>query len=80
MSHLPVGSPPHPWLCLQSLRANDRWIKIKCQVVAYVQSGDPTNQAWDDWPLRMTFRINSFLRANGPAPEPDLAILGFLDD
>ena len=50
------------------------------EVVAYVQSGDPTNQAWDDWPLRMTFRINSFLRANGPVPEPDLAMLGFLDD
>ena len=49
-------------------------------VVAYVQSGDPTNQAWDDWPLRMTFRINSFLRANGPMPEADLAMLGFLDD
>ena len=50
------------------------------EVVAYVQSGGPTNQAWDDWPLRMTFRINSFLRTNGPVPEPDLAILGFLDD
>ena len=50
------------------------------EVVAYVQSGDPTNQAWDDWPLRMTFRINSFLRANVPVPEPDLAMLGFLDD
>ena len=50
------------------------------EVVAYVQSGDPTNQAWDDWPLRMTFRINSFLRANGPMPEADLAMLGFLDD
>ena len=49
-------------------------------VVAYVQSVDPTNQAWDDWPLRMTFRINSFLRAKGPVPEPDLAILGFLGD
>ena len=50
------------------------------EVVANVQSGDPTNQARDDWPLRMTFRINSFLRANGPVPEPDLAMLGFLDD
>ena len=52
----------------------------KDEVVAYVQSGDPTNQAWDDWPLRMTFCINSFLRANGPMPEADLAMLGFLDD
>ena len=47
---------------------------------AFVRAGDPTNQAWDDWPLRMTFRINSFLRTNGPVPEPDLAMLGFLDD
>ena len=28
----------------------------------------------------MTFRINSFLRANGPVPEPDLDQLAFLDD
>jgi len=49
------------------------------EVVAYVQSGDSTNRAWDKWPLRMTFRINSFLRANGPVPEPDLAMSGFLD-
>ena len=49
-------------------------------VVGFVRAGDPTNQAWDDWPLRMTFRINSFLRANGPVPEPDLAELAFLDD
>ena len=44
-------------------------------VVAYVRSSDPTNQAWDDWPLCMTYRINSFLRANRDNPEPDLAIL-----
>ena len=50
------------------------------EVVSYVQSGDRTNQAWDDCPLRMTFCTNSFLRAHGPVPEPDLAILGFLDD
>ena len=50
------------------------------EVVAYVQSGDLTNQAWEDWPLRMTFPINAFLRANGPVPEADLALLGFLDD
>ena len=49
-------------------------------VVEYVQSGDPTNQDWDEWPLRMTFRINSFLRAQGPVGEPDLALLGFLED
>ena len=49
-------------------------------IVGSVQAGDPTNQAWDEWPLRMTFRINSFLRANGPVPEADLADLAFLDD
>ena len=50
------------------------------EIVEYVRSGDPTNQTWDEWPLRMTFRINSFLRAQGPVGEPDLAALGFLDD
>lgn len=40
-------------------------------VVAYVRSSDPTNQVWDDWALRMTYRINSFLRANRDNPEPD---------
>jgi len=45
------------------------------EVVAYVRRLDPTYQVWDDWPLRMTFRINSFLRANGANPEPDLDIL-----
>ena len=50
------------------------------EVVAYVQSGEPTNQAWHEWPVRMTCRINSFLRVNGPVPEPDLAVIGFLDD
>ena len=33
-------------------------------VVLYVRGGDATNQDCDDWLLRMTFRINSFLRAN----------------
>ena len=50
------------------------------EIVDYVQSGDPNERDWDDWPLRMTFRINSFLRAQGPVEEPDLAALGFLDD
>ena len=49
-------------------------------IVGFVRAGDPTNQAWDDWSLRMTFRINSFLRSNGPVPEPDLAELAFLAD
>ena len=50
------------------------------EIVEYVQNGDPNHRDWDDWPLRMTFRINSFLRAQGPVGEPDLAALGFLDD
>ena len=49
-------------------------------IVEYVKNGDPNDRDWDDWPLRMTFRINSFLRAQGPVGEPDLAALGFLDD
>ena len=50
------------------------------EIVQYVQDGDPNHRDWDDWPLRMTFRINSFLREQGDAGEPDLAALGFLDD
>ena len=50
------------------------------EIVQYVQSGDPNERDWDDWPLRMTFRINSFLREQGEVGEPDLAALGFLDD
>ena len=50
------------------------------EIVEFVQNGDPNERDWDDWPLRMTFRINSFLRAHGPVDEPDLAVLGFLDD
>ena len=50
------------------------------EIVEYVQSGDPNNREWDDFPLRMTFRINSFLRQQGDVGEPDLAALGFLDD
>ena len=49
------------------------------EIVEFVQNGDPNHRDWDDWPLRMTFRINSFLRAQGPVGEPDLAALGFLD-
>ena len=49
-------------------------------IVAYVQSGYPNEQDWDDFPLRMTFRINSFLRAQGPVGEPDLVALGFLNE
>ena len=44
-------------------------------VVAYFRSSDPTHQDWDDWPLRMTYRISSFLRPNRDNPEPDVDIL-----
>ena len=50
------------------------------EIVQYVQDGDPNDRDWDDWPLRMTFRINSFLRAQGTMGEPNLAALDFLDD
>ena len=50
------------------------------EIVEYVQSGDPNHRDWNDWPLRMTFRINSFLRAQGTMGEPDLAVLDFLED
>ena len=49
-------------------------------IVEFVQSGDPNHRDWDDWPLRMTFRINSFLRRQGPVDDPDLAALGFLEE
>ena len=47
-------------------------------VVAYVRAGDPTNQDWDDWPLRMTYRINRFLLANRDHPDPDIDLLNAL--
>ena len=50
------------------------------EIVEIVQNGDPNHRDWDDWPLRMTFRINSFLRAQGPVGDVDLAALGFLED
>ena len=50
------------------------------EIVQYVQDGDPNQRDWDDFPLRMTFRINSFLRRQGDVGEPDLAALGFLED
>ena len=49
-------------------------------VVAYVHNADPNERDWDDFPLRMTYRINAFLRAQGPVEEPDLVLLGFLDE
>ena len=50
------------------------------EIVEFVQNGDANQREWDEWPLRMTFRINSFLRGQGDVGEPDLAALGFLED
>ena len=50
------------------------------EIVQYVQSGDPDQQGWDEFPLRMTFRINTFLRRQGEVGDADLATLDFLDD
>ena len=50
------------------------------EIVEYVQNGDPNEREWDEWPLRMTFRINSLLRAQGIMGEPDLDVFGFLED
>ena len=50
------------------------------EIVQYVQDGDPNQRDWDEFPLRMTFRINAFLRAHGPVGDVDLAALGFLDE
>ena len=50
------------------------------EIVQYVQDGDPNHRDWDEFPLRMTFRINAFLRAHGPVGDVDLAALGFLDE
>ena len=44
-------------------------------VVAYVRQSHPNYQHWDEWPLRMTFRINSYLRTAPSIPEPHLDFL-----
>ena len=86
-----VAHPTHGGVCnhcermMDGLRLDDviagrEGTLTEDEIVAYVQSGNPNEQDWDDWPLRMTFRINSFLRAQGPVAEPDLALLGCLDD
>ena len=47
-------------------------------IVQYVQDGDPNHRDWDEFPLRMTFRINAYLRTHGPVEDAELAALGFL--
>ena len=87
-----VAHPTHGGVCnhcertMDGFRLDDMIAGLRVgtltedEIVEYVQSGDPNDRDWDDWPLRMTFRINSFLRTHGPVGEPDLAALGFLDD
>ena len=85
-----MGGPPHPRrrpVCNHCSRMMDGFTLADLisrsgtgsltedDVVAYVRGGDPTNQDWDHWPLRMTYQINSFLRANGFNPAPDVDIL-----
>ena len=61
------------------ISGNTRGSLTEDDIVAYVQNGYPNDQDWDEYPLRMTFRINSFLRAQGPVDDVDLVILGFSD-
>ena len=45
-------------------------------IVQFVRGEDPEGEAWDDFTLRVTLRINRYLRFNPPNDtEPDLAIL-----
>ena len=87
-----VAHPTHGGVCnhcermMDGLRLDDiisgNWegSLTEDEIVEYVQSGDPNNRDWDEFPLRMTFRINTFLRRQGDVGEPDLAALGFLED
>ena len=87
-----VAHPTHGGVCnhcermMDGLRLDDliagNWegSLTEDEIVEYVQSGDPNQRDWDEFPLRMTFRINSFLRRQGDVGEPDLAALGFLED
>ena len=87
-----VAHPTHGGVCnhcermMDGFRLDDMIAGLRVgtltedEIVQYVQDGDPNDREWDEWPLRMTFRINSFLREQGDVGEPDLAALGFLDD
>ena len=87
-----VAHPTHGGVCnhcermMDGLRLDDliagNWegSLTEDEIVQYVQEGDPNQRDWDDFPLRMTFRINSFLRRQGDGGEPDLAALENLED
>ena len=64
-------------LTLEDVIAGRAGTLTEDDVVTYVRNGDPNERDWDDFPLRMTYRINAFLRAQGPLVEPDLALLEF---
>ncbi|CAH3041275.1 unnamed protein product [Porites lobata] len=87
-----VAHPTHGGVCnhcermMDGFRLDDMIAGLRVgtltedEIVEYVQSGDPNHRDWDEWPLRMTFRINSFLREHGPVGDADLEALGFLED
>lgn len=62
------------------ISGNTRGSLTEDQIVEYVQNGYPDDRNWDEFPLRMTFHINSLLRDQGHVGEPELAVLGFFDD
>ena len=68
------------WTLEDVISGNLRGSLTEDDIVAYVQNGYPDDRDWDEFPLRMTFRINSFLRDQGHVGEPELALLGFFDD
>ena len=82
-----IGRPTHGSVCNHCERMMDGYtlddliygngecLLTEDEVVAYVRRADPTHPEWDSCPLQMTYRINSFLRANGSNSEPDLNIL-----
>lgn len=44
-------------------------------VIDFSRHSDPDHDRWDDGVIRMTFRINSYLRSVPSLPEPDLSVL-----
>ena len=64
-------------LTLEDVIAGRAGTLTEDDVVAFVHNADPNERDWDDFPLRMTYRIHAYLRAHGPIEEPDLALLEF---
>ena len=86
-----IAHPTHGGVCnhcermMDGLRLDDliagRWegTLTEDEIVQFVQDGDPNHRDWDDFPLRMTFRINQFLHHQRDIGDPEMAILGFSD-